>query len=143
MDVSGHSHSDAVAMLTGHERFVRLVVEREVPAVVGVASPGSESSPRLFGLPKPYTGLSNAYSPNSYMANRPGYRSPKLSLPRDAPKSNGVPPEITPAASNGPVAREPPQPAPRRLTKSDSNDSQDKTETFQVNFAFRRGIFLI
>lgn len=37
-------------------------------------SPGPQQSPRLFGLPKPYTGL---YSANSYMANRPfssGYR---------------------------------------------------------------------
>lgn len=143
VDVSGLSHSQAVAMLTGHERFVRLVVEREVPAVVGTLSPNSGDSPRLFGLPRPYSGLSTPYSPNSYMVNRPGYRSPKLSLSRDPPKPNGVatsPPEAahTALTTNGPVPREPPQPAPRRLTKSDSNESQDKTETFQVTYCFFR-----
>ena len=61
--------------MTGLERFVRLVVEREslVPrtAVADNTLKGaSEKSPKVFGLPKPYTGL---YSANSYMANRPSY----------------------------------------------------------------------
>lgn len=52
-------------MLTGLERFVRIVVERE-----SWLPPSHLKSPRVFGLPRPYPGL---YSPNSYMANRPSY----------------------------------------------------------------------
>ncbi|KAL3279116.1 hypothetical protein HHI36_016630, partial [Cryptolaemus montrouzieri] len=72
VDLHGATHDQAVAMLTGLERFVRLVVEREMAVSKNSpqASPGPQQSPRLFGLPKPYTGL---YSANSYMANRPGY----------------------------------------------------------------------
>ena len=63
--MEGARHDQVVAMLTGLERFVRLVVEREswVP-------PSHLKSPRVFGAPRPYSGL---YSPNSYMANRPNY----------------------------------------------------------------------
>lgn len=79
--MSGARHEQAVAVLTGLERFVRLVVERELmlprdglppnfSSSSPSPSPGPDKSPRMFGLPKPYTGL---YSSNSYMANRPGY----------------------------------------------------------------------
>lgn len=82
VDLSGASHDQAVGMLTGLERFVRLVVEREVtlPKDSPSPSPGSQQSPRLFGLPKPYTGL---YSANSYMANRPGFTGYRRSLDID------------------------------------------------------------
>lgn len=70
MDLTGATHDQAVAMLTGHERFVRLILEREVPITNDEPpSPGLQQSPRLFGLPKPYT--SRMYSSNSYMNNRP------------------------------------------------------------------------
>lgn len=82
VDLTGATHEQAVAMLTGLERFVRLVVEREVPISKDSPSPspGPQQSPRLFGLPKPYTGL---YSANSYMANRPGLSSYRRSLEVD------------------------------------------------------------
>lgn len=82
VDLTGATHEQAVAMLTGLERFVRLVVEREVPLPKDSPSPspGPQQSPRLFGLPKPYTGL---YSANSYMANRPGLNSYRRSLEVD------------------------------------------------------------
>ena len=66
----------AVQMLTGLERFVRLVVERDTLVPRSQAGPGGplapdqEKSPKVFGVPKPYTGL---YSASSYMANRPSY----------------------------------------------------------------------
>ena len=65
----------AVQMLTGLERFVRLVVERETlvarsQAGESLAGDKTEKSPKVFGVPKPYTGL---YSASSYMANRPSY----------------------------------------------------------------------
>lgn len=82
VDLTGATHEQAVAMLTGLERFVRLVVEREVPLSKDSPSPspGPQQSPRMFGLPKPYTGL---YSANSYMANRPGLSSYRRSLEVD------------------------------------------------------------
>ena len=51
-----------VELLTGLERFVRLCIERKVE----LSADGK--SPKVFGAPKPYTGL---YGPSSYMANRP------------------------------------------------------------------------
>lgn len=82
VDLTGATHEQAVNMLTGLERFVRLVVERDV--VVNKdspsPSPGPQQSPRLFGLPKPYTGL---YAANSYMANRPGYAGYKKPVEMD------------------------------------------------------------
>lgn len=77
VDLTGCTHQQAVNMLTGLERFVRLTVERDLPLQSTTMndsqtsqSPGSQQSPRLFGLAKPYTGL---YASNSYMANRPGF----------------------------------------------------------------------
>lgn len=78
VDVTDARHDQAVQMLTGLEKFVRLVVERDslVPRSQADSlqlAPGqdkSEKSPKVFGVPKPYTGL---YSASSYMANRPSY----------------------------------------------------------------------
>jgi protein scribble len=88
IDVSEADHADVVSMLTGFERFVRLCVERQITtnqptqqiisSAPTSASFASDKSPKLFGLPKPYTGLklhgnSSYISPSSYMANRPDY----------------------------------------------------------------------
>ena len=80
VDVSEAEHMKVVELLTGLERFVRLCVERKVdhdePSMSTstgnlFSQPSSEvKSPKVFGLPKPYTGL---YSASSYMANRPSY----------------------------------------------------------------------
>jgi len=88
VDVREAEHVQVVELLTGSERFVRLSVERKItsptsstfPSDFGLpATPTSASaiessgkgvSPKVFGLPKPYTGL---YSASSYMANRPSY----------------------------------------------------------------------
>ena len=77
VDVTDARHDQAVQMLTGLERFVRLVVERETlvprstaPASLNTSTGSADKTPKVFGAPKPYTGL---YSANSYMANRPNY----------------------------------------------------------------------
>lgn len=105
----GAKHEQAVALLTGLERFVRLVVEREIPLsqanLTTVVTP-SEKSPRVIGAPKPYTGLYNA---NSYMANRPGYGGYRRSM--DADKA------LTPS----PTSKTPPSP-PALSVKSDVNE---------------------
>lgn len=134
-------HQQAVSLLTNLERFVRLVVEREMylqPDGHGSfsspsPSPGPEKSPRLFGLPKPYSGL---YTANSYMANRPNYRrsigdtSPQLQGSRITTSTenlkNTLPANV---AANGianhahkvestitPTGPNVPKPAPRRIS---------------------------
>jgi len=72
VDVRNEKHHEAIAMLTGMERFVRLVLEREslVSRHTVDLNTSGEKTPKLIGLPKPYTGL---YSSSSYMANRPSY----------------------------------------------------------------------
>ncbi|XP_018310620.1 protein lap4 isoform X5 [Mycetomoellerius zeteki] len=106
VDMRGAKHEQAVGLLTGLERFVRLVVEREMPLsqanLATVVTP-SEKSPRVIGAPKPYTGLYNA---NSYMANRPGYGGYRRSM--DADKA------LTPS----PTSKTPPSP-PALPIKSD------------------------
>lgn len=79
VDLDGARHDQAVSMLTGLERFVRLVVHREtlVPAGQGNDN-NSRTSPRVFGAPRPYTGL---YSAGSYMANRPSYTGYRRAQP--------------------------------------------------------------
>ena len=79
VDVTDARNDQAVQMLTGLERFLRLVIERDslvprslAPGSLNVTSSSykSEKSPKVFVVPKPYTGL---YSASSYMANRPSY----------------------------------------------------------------------
>ncbi|KAK8743105.1 hypothetical protein OTU49_001527 [Cherax quadricarinatus] len=79
VDLEGARHDQAVSMLTGLERFVRLVVHREtlVPPGQGTSN-NSKTSPRVFGAPRPYTGL---YSAGSYMANRPSYTGYRRAQP--------------------------------------------------------------
>lgn len=116
VDMRGAKHEQAVGLLTGIERFVRLVVEREIP--LSQASPASaitpsEKSPRVIGAPKPYTGL---YSANSYMANRAGqYGGYRRSM--DAEKA------LTPS----PTLKTPPSPP------SLAADIADDAETPKMN----------
>ncbi|CAG2179950.1 unnamed protein product, partial [Oppiella nova] len=96
-DVEHLTHEQVVAMLTGVDRFVRLVVEHE----------GSDTSPKMYGMGRPYTGL---YA-SSYMANRPSYtgsyRRPTLgsvsSLVGDGTDAKSAP--VTPTTAHSPGAR--------------------------------------
>ena len=56
--------------LTARTQFVRLCVERRQLELLDSSSSPDGKSPKIFGLPRPYTGL---YSSSSYMANRPSY----------------------------------------------------------------------
>lgn len=110
VEMTGAKHEQAVGMLTGLERFVRLVVEREIP--ISQANPAtsvtpSEKSPRLIGgAPRPYTGL---YSANSYMANRPGLASYRRSIDADKTLSP------SPTSSTPPPPPPPPPVPPQQL----------------------------
>ncbi|GAB6023124.1 hypothetical protein CHUAL_007209 [Chamberlinius hualienensis] len=86
VDVTSATREQAVSLLTGVDRFSRLAVLREQWLVKDTSGGDRQNgdaynhvppkSPKLFGLPRPYTGI---YSPNSYLANRPGYRSSSTS----------------------------------------------------------------
>lgn len=109
IDVSTAEHAKVVELLTGQDRFVRLAVERRSfdPSITpsstldssgggtGTGSPDGKS-PKIFGLPRPYTGL---YSSSSYMANRPSYmrnREPgQYSLSSSSPSADGSTPTST------------------------------------------------
>nr|CAH7715253.1 unnamed protein product [Callosobruchus chinensis] len=151
VDLTGATHNQAVSMLTGLERFVRLTVEREIPLDANSSSPspspGPQQSPRLFGLPKPYTGL---YASNSYMANRPSYvtgfrkstdSDKKPSESPEPPKPQTPPQTTTPQAqqqhqetaitttpkTNG-IDPSGPRPAPRRLNSASSEPPATPTD---------------
>ncbi|XP_077519622.1 protein scribble homolog isoform X39 [Amblyomma americanum] len=77
IDMDGVRHDQAVAMLTGLERFVRLVVQREELVLRDPNRP-QPSLPTAMALgtsatttSRPYGG--SLYSSSSYMANRPSY----------------------------------------------------------------------
>ena len=116
-------HEQAVTLLTGLERFVRLVVEREIP--LSQANPAnltpSEKSPLVIGTPKPYTGL---YSANSYMANRPGYSAYRRSIDADKILSPS-PTAKSPAA----MKIEPPAPPVNGIAKMNGVDERAKQAT--------------
>lgn len=92
IDMDGVRHDQAVAMLTGLERFVRLVVQREEvvlrdpSAAAGRTSASSPPGTTPSASTRPLG--SSLYSSSSYMANRPsylgGYRRPGVS-PSAAP----------------------------------------------------------
>lgn len=135
VDMRGAKHEQAVALLTGLERFVRLVVEREIP--LSQANPAStvvtpsEKSPRVIGAPKPYTGLYNA---NSYMANRSGYAGYRRSMDADKALSpsptSKTPPPILPAKSDQVVEE-----MPKMNGVSDSGKNVSPTSYGPINQA--------
>ncbi|XP_043213961.1 protein lap4-like isoform X2 [Amphibalanus amphitrite] len=114
VDVQGARHDQAVSLLTGLERFVRLIVQRRrlVTAAEAAASPGR---PRAYAGYSPgssayspgsstYSPGSSAYSPGSYMSSRTGfgaYRRPDLS---GAENRAPVAPALTSAAAPAPSA---------------------------------------
>ncbi|KAK2586085.1 hypothetical protein KPH14_008372 [Odynerus spinipes] len=158
VEMRGAKHEQAVALLTGLERFVRLVVEREMP--LSQANPAtvvtpSEKSPRVIGAPRPYTGLYNA---NSYMANRPAYAGYRRSMDAEktlspsptsktpppiksdminaAPKMNGIGDPVNNVKSVSSTPLSPtnnqtyPQPAPRHsVTQSTTTPTTNISST--------------
>lgn len=108
-DMTHGTHEEAVRLLTDHQRFVRLVVQREVKGPL--EPPLSPVSPSYL----------TALSPAGYLANRPNtYKrsvdSPVASTAENiastTPKTNGI--QKTNNGGNQPV------PAPRRLTSQGS-----------------------
>lgn len=95
-DMTNATHETAVAVLTGLERFVRIVAEREVTyprnGSSTCPSPGPEKSPKLFGLPKPYTGLNIGNRP-SYVGSRGSPVSPPKPAPRKFTPNTDIPPD--------------------------------------------------
>ncbi|XP_074103215.1 scribble planar cell polarity protein isoform X8 [Cotesia typhae] len=123
VEMTEAKHEQAVTLLTGLDRFVRLVVEREIPrsqASSLMQVTPSEKSPRLIGAstPRPYTGLYNA---NSYMANRPGYAGYRRSI--DADKT----------LSPSPTARTPPPPPPAPLALAKEQQQQPVNGIAKMN----------
>ena len=100
IEVEGLRHEQVVAMLTGHERFVRLVVERE-----GLDVLSGDKSPRIYGSGRSFSGL---YA-SSYMANRPSYtgsyRRPTLGSVSSLADASPTSAPVTPTATYSPGSR--------------------------------------
>lgn len=141
--MSEAKHDQAVSLLTGLERFVRLVVERDIP--VSQAYPNnSMTSPAS----KPYAGH---YGVNSYIANRSGnIRTPDLiksiTTPKQLPneslnsvsKLNGVS-DIANVKNSIPSMpsisfQAHPQPTPRTIG-SQPNMNNDSVSTVGASFS--------
>ncbi|XP_064104431.1 protein scribble homolog isoform X4 [Macrobrachium nipponense] len=122
VDLDGARHDQAVSMLTGLERFVRLVVHREtlVPPGQGNAN-NSKSSPRVFGAPRPYTGL---YSAGSYMANRPSYTGYRRAQPGGRLSGSSLPDNCT--NHSGPNCS--PSSSPASVTKHQQQQQQQQQQ---------------
>ena len=92
VDLEGARHDQVVTLLTGLDRFIRLVVHRP-------------KTSKILSGPKPYSGL---YS-SSYMANRPtytGYKRPQIpgyKTPSFESPSDEQPPS---SAQNRPLTNE-------------------------------------
>lgn len=74
--MNGASHESAVQLLTDHQRFVRLVVQREVKGPL--EPPLSPHSPSNF----------KGLSPAGYMANRPGYKRSTIGSTSESPAAD-------------------------------------------------------
>ncbi|XP_055602016.1 protein lap4-like isoform X3 [Uranotaenia lowii] len=77
VDITNAHHDYAVQLLTDHQRFVRLVVQREVKGPL--EPPTSPRSPLLTSL-----------NPSGYMANRPAYTGYRRSI-EDSPVESTTP----------------------------------------------------
>ncbi|KFM72984.1 Protein scribble-like protein, partial [Stegodyphus mimosarum] len=122
VDMEGARQDQAVSLLSGLDRFVRLVVQRQklvprdpntphLPEKSSISLSSSsllaQKSPKLIGLPRPYT--PKFYSSGSYMANRPSYtgsyRRPELSS-SDAKPTFSLYTKL-PGLRNDPISLEP------------------------------------
>ncbi|XP_062699737.1 protein lap4 isoform X8 [Aedes albopictus] len=98
VDITNAHHDYAVQLLTDHQRFVRLVVQREVKGPL--EHPTSPRSPMLKSL-----------NPSGYMANRPAYTGYRRSIDESATEahhtatSSEVPFQQHPAATAQPEAQ--------------------------------------
>lgn len=114
--MTGATHESAVAILTSLERFVRIVAEREVSCMINntCSSTNVDKSPKLSGMPKPYTVL--------YNANVGTLKKPLCTENHSLP-----------SAVNSNFSTSPPKPAPRKFTPSSfTNDSGGESEYPQV-----------
>ncbi|XP_037911493.1 protein lap4 isoform X5 [Hermetia illucens] len=139
VDMTTAYHETAVQLLTDHQRFVRLVLQREIRGPL--EPPQSPRSPSLL----------KGLSPTGYMANRPGYKRSIGDLVAESNKyitqpiaydtnkntvveqttitktngfdQNSAPAESIPHDMQNENVQIQPVPAPRRLTSSNSMSS--------------------
>ncbi|XP_038117305.1 protein lap4 isoform X4 [Culex quinquefasciatus] len=87
VDITNAHHDYAVQLLTDHQRFVRLVVQREVKGPL--EPPTSPRSPAML----------KSLNPSGYMANRPAYTGYRRSIEDPADLNNPVADVAKPAAT--------------------------------------------
>ncbi|XP_055699199.1 protein lap4-like isoform X13 [Phlebotomus papatasi] len=135
VDMTSAHHDYAVQLLTDTQRFVRLVIQREVKGPL--EPPQSPRSPSIL----------KGLSPTGYMANRPTYSGYRRSIDgsesiKTAAQTHAAPATVpgatVPPKTNGFETVPAPQPAPRRLgsqsgvTNGAQNGPQSADEEPQV-----------
>ncbi|XP_062699732.1 protein lap4 isoform X3 [Aedes albopictus] len=134
VDITNAHHDYAVQLLTDHQRFVRLVVQREVKGPL--EHPTSPRSPMLKSL-----------NPSGYMANRPAYTGYRRSIDESATEahhtatSSEVPFQQHPAATAQPEAqpqttvthKQPPLPAPRKVLSPQTSVNNGTGSSSNIN----------
>uniref|UniRef100_A0A8D8H6Y1 Protein lap4 n=1 Tax=Culex pipiens TaxID=7175 RepID=A0A8D8H6Y1_CULPI len=97
VDITNAHHDYAVQLLTDHQRFVRLVVQREVKGPL--EPPTSPRSPAML----------KSLNPSGYMANRPAYTGYRRSIedPADLNQANNPAAEVAKPAATTTIIQEP------------------------------------
>ncbi|XP_048007107.1 protein lap4 isoform X12 [Leguminivora glycinivorella] len=136
VEMENARHEAAVSLLTGHERFVRLVLQRTITPEQGETLPRKSTSDEVR---EHKTSLSNVNAPAQKPTNNISAPVANHTLPRDAHV------HVAPAQTQAPVlvqppqhaqkqtafapAALPPQPAPRRLSQPNGQATKSSTNS--------------
>ncbi|KAL4711440.1 hypothetical protein ACJJTC_016194 [Scirpophaga incertulas] len=140
VDMESARHEAAVSLLTGHERFVRLVLQRTVTTEQGETRKSTSDdvreiktslqninispAPKLNHISTPLVGNHTNSAPrvNSHSQPTP---TPPQTLPQVQPQSQAQP--QVPTKQSPTVV--PPQPAPRRLSQTNGQGTKSSTNS--------------
>ncbi|XP_053605451.1 protein lap4 isoform X3 [Plodia interpunctella] len=137
VDMENAPHDAAVNLLTGHERFVRLVLQRTITPEQGEILPRKSTSDEVR---EHKTSLPNATTPtpkptNHVAAPAPivtNHTSPRVTHVSPAPTPTQAP-QIQPQIKKEPpktvFSSVPPQPAPRRLSQTNGQAPKSTTNS--------------
>ncbi|XP_061704714.1 protein lap4 isoform X2 [Cydia pomonella] len=136
VEMENARHEAAVSLLTGHERFVRLVLQRTISPEQGETLPRKSTSDEVREYK---TSLPNVNAPAQKPTNHISAPVANHTLPRDTPV------HVAPTQTQAPVQQAPhqhaqkqttfapnavpPQPAPRRLSQANGQATKSSTNS--------------
>ncbi|KAJ8719039.1 hypothetical protein PYW07_016595 [Mythimna separata] len=127
VDMESAPHEAAVSLLTGHERFVRLVLQRTVTMEQGELMPRKSTSDEVREHKSSLQNVNVTPTPkptSNHISTPIGNHTHTHSAPRVSTPVSPVAPAPVPAAAPAPAHKQatfaptvPPQPAPRKLSQ--------------------------